>query len=188
MATQETKLIEATDLVILENGQALTTSLKVAEVFGKSHKDVLEKIRLLSAENSANQIEGFNPQFIQQDYIDSHNRAQSMFVMNRDGFVELVSNFSGQKAREWKRKYHAAFNQMEKALKEQQIKPLSPLEILKQQVQIMEDHERKLQEHEQQISKHTQDIKDIQKSQSIAVLYKLRQKTLVQAQGMNAAR
>ena len=126
---------------------------------------------MLSAENSANQIEGFNPQFIQQDYIDSHNRAQSMFVMNRDGFVELVSNFSGQKAREWKRKYHAAFNQMEKALKEQQIKPLSPLEILKQQVQIMEDHERKLQEHEQQISKHTQDIKDIQKSQSIAVLY-----------------
>lgn len=33
------------ELVILKNRQALTTSLKVAEVFEKSHKDVLEKIR-----------------------------------------------------------------------------------------------------------------------------------------------
>lgn len=152
MATQETKVMEATDLVVLRNNQVLTTSVKVAEVFGKSHKDVLEKIRLLSAENSANQIQGFNPQFIQQEYIDSHNRTQNMFVMNRDGFVELVSNFSGQKAREWKRKYHAAFNQMEEQLKNN-TKPLSPLEILKQQVQIMEEHEARISAVEQEQAK-----------------------------------
>ena len=40
-------------LVFFENNQALTTSLKIAEVFEKQHKDILEKIRLLAAEISA---------------------------------------------------------------------------------------------------------------------------------------
>lgn len=36
--------------------------------------------------------------------------------MNRDGFTELVGNLNGKKAREWKRKYFAAFNAMEQRL------------------------------------------------------------------------
>ena len=36
----------------------MTTSLKIAEVFEKQHKDILEKIRLLAAEISATKLEG----------------------------------------------------------------------------------------------------------------------------------
>lgn len=41
------------ELVIMHNKQAMTTSLRVAEVFGKDHKHVLETISNLAAEKSA---------------------------------------------------------------------------------------------------------------------------------------
>lgn len=41
------------ELVIMHDKQVVTTSLKVAEIFKKEHRDVMEKIRNLTAENSA---------------------------------------------------------------------------------------------------------------------------------------
>ena len=43
------------ELVIMHNKQAVTTSLRVAEVFGKDHKNVMQaiKAKIQSAENSA---------------------------------------------------------------------------------------------------------------------------------------
>lgn len=110
-----------TDLVFLKHKQALTTSLIVAEKFEKLHKDVLEKIRFLSAEISADvPIEGFNPKFIADTYKDVEGREQPLYLLNRDAFTELVGNLNGRNARIWKRKYHAAFNAMEAALAERQ--------------------------------------------------------------------
>lgn len=40
------------DLVVMNNHQAVTTSLKVAEVFDKKHQHVMEAIRKLTVENS----------------------------------------------------------------------------------------------------------------------------------------
>ena len=65
----------------------ITTSLKVAEVFEKEHKNVLRSIDNLVAE------------------------------MDRDGFSLLVMGFTGEKALQWKIKYIEAFNQMESELK-----------------------------------------------------------------------
>lgn len=109
------------ELVFLKSKTPLTTSLKVAETFEKPHKDILEKIRLLSAEISADvPIEGFNPKFVASTYKDVEGREQPIFLLNRDAFTELVSNLNGKKARVWKRKYHAAFNAMEQMLLQQQ--------------------------------------------------------------------
>lgn len=105
-------------LVFFENNQALTTSLKIAEVFEKQHKDILEKIRLLAAEISATKMEkGYSPQFLEDTYVDERGKTYPMYLLNRDAFTELVGNLNGQKAREWKRKYFAAFNKMEDTLK-----------------------------------------------------------------------
>lgn len=107
------------ELVFIQNEQPITTSLKVAEVFEKQHKDVLEKIRFLAAEISATKLEdGYNPQFCEKTYLDERGKIYPMYEMNRDGFTELVGNMNGVKAREWKRKYHAAFNKMEQKLRE----------------------------------------------------------------------
>lgn len=121
---------KSTGLVVVENNQAITTSLKVAKIFEKEHKDVLEKIRLLVAEISAAKLgRDYNPQFAEQTYIDARGKQYPMFVMNRDGFTELVGNLNGKKAREWKRKYFDAFNRMEKKLA-----ALTPEEIQRQKI------------------------------------------------------
>ncbi len=105
------------ELVFIQNEHAITTSLKVAEVFEKQHKDVLEKIRFLAAEISATKLEdGYDPQFCEKTYVDERGKIYPMYEMNRDGFTELVGNMNGVKVREWKRKYFAAFNRMENAL------------------------------------------------------------------------
>lgn len=106
-----------------ENNQALTSSLLVAEKFGKEHKHVLDAIRELiqgCAENSA------DPMFVETIYINEQNRQEyPMFIMNRDGFTLLAMGFTGKKAMRFKLDYIAAFNAMEKALKEQQNRYLS---------------------------------------------------------------
>ena len=108
------------ELVFLNNSdEPVTTSLIVARDFEKQHKHVIDSIRKLSAEISANlPVDGYNPKFTECSYVDSWNRQQPYFEMNRDAFVELVGNMNTAKAREWKRKYYAAFNKMEDALKE----------------------------------------------------------------------
>ena len=67
------------ELVKIENNQVVTTSLKIADVFEIQHKDLLDKIRLLSAETSAGLIiSDYNPQFVESSYLDNvyirHNK------------------------------------------------------------------------------------------------------------------
>lgn len=50
---------------------------------------------------------------------DSYGREQRAYLMNRDGFTLLAMGFTGKAALEWKLKYIAAFNEMEKKLAEQ---------------------------------------------------------------------
>lgn len=101
-------------LVIMQNRQAVTTSLKIAKDFNKPHKDVLEAIDSLIkgvAEKSADL-------FREDTYIHEQNKQEyRMFYMNRDGFTLLAMGFTGKKALEFKLKYIDAFNKMEEALK-----------------------------------------------------------------------
>lgn len=110
-----------TDLVFLgQDGRLVTTSLKVAEVFEKEHKHVLDAVRkLFTAENSA-----VKQMFQESTYLNERNQSQPMFVMNRDGFTLLAMSFNGKKALEFKIAYINAFNAMEAELKSQ--KPALP--------------------------------------------------------------
>ena len=109
------------ELVIMRDRQAVTTSLQVAEVFGKEHRNVMQSInnKLQSAENSAD----YQSMFVSGTYKDSKGRTYPMYYMNRDGFTFIAFGFTGAKADQFKLKYIDAFNQMEKQLQQQ--KPLS---------------------------------------------------------------
>ena len=123
-----------------QNDQVLTTSLKVAEVFEKEHKHVLDAVRkLFTAENSA-----VKQMFQESTYLNERNQSQPMFVMNRDGFTLLAMGFNGKKALDFKIAYIDAFNAMEAELKSQQTKQLSAAESLLQSVQLLVAHERQL--------------------------------------------
>lgn len=98
-----------------ESNQVLTSSLLVADKFGKNHRDVLESIRELikgRAENSA-----VLKMFVPSTYIASNNKENPMFIMNRDGFTLLAMGFTGEKALQFKLEYINAFNKMEEAIK-----------------------------------------------------------------------
>lgn len=108
------------ELVIMQNQQAVTSSLQVAEVFKKEHKKVLRDIRSLVKKDGAN----FGPvrkMFEETNYTDSKGEIRPMYFMNRDGFTLLAMGYTGAKAMEFKLKYINAFNQMENKIKTEQM-------------------------------------------------------------------
>lgn len=100
------------DLVIMHDQQAVTSSLKIAEVFEKNHKDVLTAIDNLTAQNSA-----VKSMFVESTYVNDRGREYRMIYMNRDGFTLLAMGFTGSKAMEFKLAYIQAFNQMEQQVR-----------------------------------------------------------------------
>ena len=99
------------------NGQATTTSLNIAEVFGKNHRDVLEKIQKLTDELSKMDGQSNERNFTLVEYTDAKGESRPMYELTRDGFTLLAMGFTGKKALEFKLAYIDQFNKMEQALK-----------------------------------------------------------------------
>lgn len=98
---------------ITNNDGVLTVgSIEVARHFEKQHKNVLQTIHDLVAENSA-----AKNMFIESTY-ENRGKQYPQYLITRDGFSLLVMGFTGKKALEWKLKYIEAFNKMETALKQ----------------------------------------------------------------------
>ena len=72
-----------TNLVIMKNQQAVTTSLQVAETFEKRHTHVLESIDNLVAENSVAKY------FVEGTY-ENRGKEYPLFYMNRDGDCQIL--------------------------------------------------------------------------------------------------
>jgi anti-repressor protein len=102
------------DLVILKDQQAVTSSLKVAEVFEKGHQHVLRDI-----DNLKKDLSNFGQMFAEGAEPDSYGRDRRVYYLNRDGFTLLAMGFTGRKAMSFKVKYIDAFNRMEAELKRQ---------------------------------------------------------------------
>ena len=108
------------------DNQALTTSVIVAEKFGKEHKHVLETIRGIlcaKADNSAfvdNQqlAKMFALTEVEQPMPAGGVKKIPMYVMNRDGFTLLAMGFTGAKALSFKLEYINAFNAMEQQIRQ----------------------------------------------------------------------
>lgn len=97
------------ELVFMKKDKPVTTSLKIAEIFGKDHDKVMRKIRdkqnLFGAASFGETL-----------YRDSQGKEQPMYLLDRDFTTYLIMGFTGSKADEWKLKYIDAFNEMEKAI------------------------------------------------------------------------
>ena len=104
------------ELVYLKNDQALTDSLKVAEMFEKRHDHVLVKIEKILNDSPENSGQCFH----KTKYKDPSGKWNTKYLINRDGFTFLAMGFTGKKADAWKWKYIDAFNQMEKIITEKQ--------------------------------------------------------------------
>ena len=101
------------ELVIAQHGDALTTSRKVAELFGKDHRNVLRAIRLLDCDEEFTALN-----FELTDFIDKNGDPRPEYLISKDGMVFLVMGFTGKKAAQFKLLYIRAFNWMMEQLHE----------------------------------------------------------------------
>lgn len=140
------------------NDQAVTSSLLIAEKFGKEHKNVMQSIRNLigvTAENSA-----IAEMFSESRYLNEQNKEQPMFLMNRDGFTLLAMGFTGKKAMQFKLEYIKAFNSMEAQIKASQ-KPKSQLEILQMSINQLVEQEHRLSSVERDVAEAKKEIAEM---------------------------
>ena len=75
-----------------------TTSLQVAEYFGKEHYNVIRDIKDVIAKCS----ESFNAlNFEAVEYTDSKGEKRPMYLLTRDGFTMVAMGYTGAKAMEF---------------------------------------------------------------------------------------
>ncbi|EHM40189.1 phage regulatory protein, Rha family [Hafnia alvei ATCC 51873] len=96
-------------MVMAIQGQAFTTSQKIAAYFGKRHDNVLRKIRQVRDE-CPDEFAQLN--FEEADFIDKNGETQPMFKLTKDGYMLVVMGFTGSAATLIKVRYIQAFNWM----------------------------------------------------------------------------
>lgn len=96
-------------MVIASDGKVFTTSKKIADYFGKNHKNVLRKIKQ-TINDCPEEFAGLN--FEPTDYIDKNGDIQPMYKLSKDGYMLLVMGFTGKAAMLIKIKFIQAFNWM----------------------------------------------------------------------------
>ena len=150
-----TNMLVAVDV----NGNPYTTSLVLAEKFNKNPKDVNKAIRnilgqieqisigtlseiceLGGGEESADHRRNFAPMIYHDKAGNGASRQQTMYLINRDGFMLLVMGFTGQEAFEWKLKFIAAFNRMESELKAYHARFENAFRTLRPRLAIVAEH------------------------------------------------
>lgn len=99
--------------VILMEGQIWTTSIVVAQHFGKRHDNVIQSIVQTLADLPP---EFAHLNFQESSYVNLQNKSQPMYRMTRDGFSLIAMGFTGKKALAWKVAYIKTFSAMEQTL------------------------------------------------------------------------
>ena len=117
-----------------EYGKDVTTSVIVANCFGKNHKNVLRDIENLTCSEEFNQL-NFEP----ISYFDVMNREQKAYEMTKDGFSFLVMGYTGEKASTFKEAFIREFNKREALLKNDDYIMHRALEISKKRYEIAEE-------------------------------------------------
>lgn len=102
--------------VAVSDGKVTTTSLKIAEVFGKLHKDVLKVIESLQVPDNWHK-RNFAPMQIDRKIGNGATRKDKAYSITRDGFTLLVMGFTGAAAMRFKIAYLEEFNRMEAELR-----------------------------------------------------------------------
>ena len=140
------------ELVFIENGQAVTDSLTVAEVFGKRHADVLRDIKHMECSEDFRQRN-----FAQSSYVNSQNKEMPKCYMSKKGFTLLAMGYTGKEAMKFKEAYIEQFEEMEATLK--QPRALSEHEQRIELLKLSLEHEQKFSEVDQRIGKLEENIR-----------------------------
>ncbi|NRA69112.1 MAG: Rha family transcriptional regulator [Pseudobacteriovorax sp.] len=96
-----------TDSVLIKNDVPITTSLTIAEVFDKEHRNILRAVRKMLP-NLPESWAALN--FERSEYRDENGKAHDLYSLTRDAFSLLAMGFTGTKALGFKVAYIEEFN------------------------------------------------------------------------------
>ena len=97
------------NLVQRDGQKAFTTSLIIAEEYGKRHDNVVRSIRAMLNHEDA-EIKNFSSlNFEEREYVDVNGFVRPMYKLTEDGFLDLAMSFTGDKARKTRIRFIAAF-------------------------------------------------------------------------------
>lgn len=102
----------AVELVQIRDDTMWTTSILIADRFGKRHANVLRAIEELACTAQFRQLN-----FESADYVDEQGKPRKSYYVSRDGFSFLAMGFTGKEAAIWKEQFIAAFGKMERELR-----------------------------------------------------------------------
>ena len=136
------------ELVIQNStGNDVTTSLIVAEVFGKEHNKVCRDIENLSCSEQF-RVANFGEATFENS---KTGQLHKMYEMTKDGFSFLVMGYTGAKAGEFKERFIAEFNKREAMLKSDDYILMRSQQILQGRLELAEKNLRKVTAEKEQL-------------------------------------
>lgn len=112
-------------VVEIDNNDLFTTSLVIADMFDKQHKNIIQLIKekISRAEISAR----LDKWIIPSTYLDKNNQQRPMYKLTKDGFTFIANSLSGVKADMLRIAFIDEFNRMACALNKP--KPCQKLKV-----------------------------------------------------------
>jgi len=127
--------------VQLIEGRAVTSSVEVARVYGKQHRNVLQAIEKILPDLPADRLLNFQQTVVTRENPSGGASIDSKaYHLTRDGFTLLAMGFTGKKALAFKLAYIEAFNQMEAALTGKPLPPPVPTRTLTFTIPLDDQH------------------------------------------------
>lgn len=108
------------------------TSMEVAEMVGKDHKNLLADLRKYTKQLAELKIEP-GDFFTESTYIDANNQSRPCYEITKKGCEFIAHKLTGVKGTEFTAKYINRFHEMEESITVQ--KPMTALEMIKLQNQ-----------------------------------------------------
>lgn len=143
-------------LVFIENGQAVTDSLTVSEVFGKRHDNVIADIenqieKLIAAKEQEFSLLNFQ----ESTYTNERGRQYPKINLTEDAFTLIAMSYVTPEAMKFKVKFIQEFKRIKEQLQRQFAVPTTFAEALRLAAELQEENERnkpKVEAHDKFIS------------------------------------
>lgn len=126
-------------IVVVQDGQPVTDSRRVAVEFDRHHKNVLRAIDAMHSDLSP---EFWRLNFEPATYADERGQARRMYRMTEAGFTALVMGFTGRKSIQLRERFITAFQRVTAELQRQRatsgwsaVAQLASLDAERQQIE-----------------------------------------------------
>ncbi|EOP96215.1 rha family phage regulatory protein [Bacillus cereus HuB4-4] len=130
------------ELVFEENGEVVTDSLTIAEIFNKDHNNVLKDIRT-QIDYAGEEFSQVN--FYQSNYTNERGRKYPKYNLTEEAFTLVVFGYNTKEAVKTKIRFIQEFKRMKEYIKNQQQVPTDPMSILKLTFEALEGQKQELQ-------------------------------------------